>query len=340
MAKNFDPVGFLEAVYDLSSSEQAWLNGLATAALNCLDDGFGVLAYSLCFKEQTNNPVTAVVIGGDLDLHLSLLERMVPELRDEQAKKLFGRLAFSLASEHSLLSDFHQDPTFRHHAHPHGIYDFLGLSAPDPTGSVVVIGACQAAVRAVDAPRRALWLQLGVHVAAAYRLRYATAHEALNLTQSDIVLSADGQLVRSGAVAPTPSAMKALRMAAVAIDHARGQLRTSAPMEAVDIWKALVTARWSLLDSFDADGRRYYVARQNCHEVPTLETLSRREHEVVQLVALGYGNKLAGYALGLAPSTVATHLHRAMTKLGVTKRIELIHLIQALSLFSPANTET
>lgn len=54
------------------------------------------------------------------------------------------------------------------------------------------------------------------------------------------------------------------------------------------------------------------------------ETLSEREQAVIQRVAQGYtGREIVGQ-LALSPKTVATYKARAMEKLGLTSRVQLV----------------
>jgi DNA-binding NarL/FixJ family response regulator len=55
-----------------------------------------------------------------------------------------------------------------------------------------------------------------------------------------------------------------------------------------------------------------------------VEVLSEREREVVRLTAEGYTALQAGDILSLSPKTVETYRHRAMQKLGLTNRAELV----------------
>lgn len=52
--------------------------------------------------------------------------------------------------------------------------------------------------------------------------------------------------------------------------------------------------------------------------------LSPREHEIVRLVARGFPNKTIARALNISPCTVATHLRRIFTRLGVNSRAEMV----------------
>ena len=56
----------------------------------------------------------------------------------------------------------------------------------------------------------------------------------------------------------------------------------------------------------------------------TLEVLTDREREIVALVALGLSNSDIAGRLFLSPLTVKTHVNRAMSKLGVRDRAQLV----------------
>jgi DNA-binding CsgD family transcriptional regulator len=87
--------------------------------------------------------------------------------------------------------------------------------------------------------------------------------------------------------------------------------------------------RWRLLDDFESDGKRYMVAmhKERCAPLGRRKrppTLSERERQVLRCAADGRSNKEIAYELGLAHATVRVLLHRAATKLGVTRRSDII----------------
>lgn len=55
----------------------------------------------------------------------------------------------------------------------------------------------------------------------------------------------------------------------------------------------------------------------------SLSVLTRREREVARLVAQGFTNRQIAESLFVSESTVATHLHRIMTKLQLSSRTQL-----------------
>jgi DNA-binding NarL/FixJ family response regulator len=70
---------------------------------------------------------------------------------------------------------------------------------------------------------------------------------------------------------------------------------------------------------------RGYLGRVRTGEEDDLgEVLSEREREVVKLTAEGHTALQAADLLSLSPKTVETYRHRAMQKLGLTNRAELV----------------
>jgi DNA-binding NarL/FixJ family response regulator len=124
------------------------------------------------------------------------------------------------------------------------------------------------------------------------------------------------------------SATKKLREAAVAIDRARGELRESDPEQALEIWKALVHGRWSTVDWFDTDGRRFIIAIPNSPNVVDPRGLTERERQVVAYAAQGQTNKMIAYRLGLSKSRISLLLRSAMRKLGARTRVELVRRLR------------
>jgi DNA-binding CsgD family transcriptional regulator len=151
------------------------------------------------------------------------------------------------------------------------------------------------------------WRCVFAHVAAARRLRAAI-----------------------GAGQPGRTLREALRSTVLEQERAWGGRRPGVPRAATDAWRGVVDGSWSLVDHYLEDGRRYLVARRNEVGVTDPRALSRRERAVVEQAALGKANKLIAHELRLAESTVATHLARAMRKLRIESRVELVNVVAGL----------
>lgn len=66
-----------------------------------------------------------------------------------------------------------------------------------------------------------------------------------------------------------------------------------------------------------------------------LDRLTPRERQVVLAVCRGLSHKEVGRELGLAPTTVSSHLYRAYAKLGVTSRSALARVVHGEALAGP-----
>ena len=122
-----------------------------------------------------------------------------------------------------------------------------------------------------------------------------------------------------------------LRRATRNFDHVRTRKMRSEVELATRRWRPLVAARWSLLDDFDSDGRRFVVAVENATPCRAIRTeLSERERQVMTQAHLGRSDKEIAYELGLSTSTIRVLLHRAVRKLGATTRREALARFDAL----------
>ncbi len=64
------------------------------------------------------------------------------------------------------------------------------------------------------------------------------------------------------------------------------------------------------------------LARPRPAPAPDGERLTRREREVLELIAAGRSNKRIAFELGIAEKTVKTHVGHVLAKLGVTDRTQ------------------
>ncbi len=165
------------------------------------------------------------------------------------------------------------------------------------------------------------WSRISAHLAAAARLRVAGKKEP------EVVLSESGAVLHAQGLAERADVRAQVRSAARSVDRVRGR-RVTDPEEALALWHVLTSGRYTIADQFDQAGRRYVVAYENLPVAGAqLPGLSNRERQVVCFAALGHRTKHIAYELGVATSTVATHLSAAMRKLGVRNRTELIRMV-------------
>jgi len=322
LAPRFDPLLVLEAAYDAAPSEVDWLGGIAEACVP-LGRGLGVVAVSLGLEGWRASGIQLVGVGGDptpFRAAASVWESAPPSVVRgwfepvPPVDTLLGR-----ARRAGVPLEQTPIPTWR----ALGIGDALGVMGLDPLGNAVLVQVPSARELRVS-PRNAHRLGLvAAHLAAARRLRRLARPDA------DAVLDPSGRVHHAAGEARAPAARASLAAAVQRTERARGRLRREEPDEALSLWRGLVDGRWSLVDQVEADGRRLVLARRNPPGVHDPRALTARERDVLAHVAQGHGNKHVAYTLGLSATTVATHLHRALVKLGLRTRRDAIALFEA-----------
>jgi DNA-binding CsgD family transcriptional regulator len=155
--------------------------------------------------------------------------------------------------------------------------------------------------------------------------------------RDEAIFSPDGRAHHAEGAAQRPDALASLRRAVVEVERVRGPERGRPIDYCLGAWQGLVQARWSLVDRFESDGKRYVVARENEPQPRGLGGLSMRERQVVAYAALGHDNKVIAYDLGIAHSTVRVLLSRAASKLGVSSRQDLIHAYRSSQSTAPSS---
>ncbi|MEA2746302.1 MAG: hypothetical protein QOI41_445 [Myxococcales bacterium] len=205
-----------------------------------------------------------------------------------------------------------------------GIRDGFAVNGLDASGLGVLTLALVKKRPVVTAERRETIAQIAAHVVAGLRIRKRLADAAARLADADAVLSPAGDVSHAAGAARTNESRALLRSAARALDKCRGRLRREDSSRAIAEWSVLVANRWSLLDHFERDGKRYLLACRNAPSAPRGALLTPRERQVVLLATRGHSNKLIGYELGIATSTVGVLLGRAAARLGLTSRRALI----------------
>ena len=312
--RSFDPISIAERSYSLQGTEREWIDRLVEAVAPAIDDG--IVVYGFTYRWHGRDPYPAEFASGE-----PAWENLVRAIAVDYITATVGTPkpcnTFSQqVAELPLHMQGLDDRFFR----PNGFADVFGVHAVDPDGGVFLVSGL-AEKRTVSARDTARWRRVTVHMGTALRLRRRFEREAAE--RDEAVLSPSGRLLHATGRAKQADARDRLRAAARAIDRARGPLRRSDPQEAIELWRALCDGRWSLVDRFESDGRRYLIAHPNEPHLPDLRGLSQREASVAAFVQLGQANKEIAYALGISLSSVATYLSSALRKLGLSSRAAL-----------------
>ena len=323
-----DLVTILEAAYAVDRPERAWLQGLIDAMRPVVEDGLGMAAY---LYDTTDRPfrIRQLIVDG-CPVDAAGLAMLQDASHDDYVRSSWIARSAMMASE---TPGYATHPGVLQVFHPAGIHDILVVNALDPVGVGCWIGAPVRKLRELTGPERERWNRVAAHVRASLRLRLRLAAQVGAREEGgDAVLEQGGKVVH---LEPSvEDARDALRQAVLDMQRARTVLRDQ-PDRALSSWKALVRARWSLVDQFQANGDVYIVARSNALDASATSRLSWRERQVVACLAMGQTNKEAAYELGLSHSTVRVLVARACAKLGSTTREHLVATYRLEALGQP-----
>jgi DNA-binding CsgD family transcriptional regulator len=218
-----------------------------------------------------------------------------------------------------------------------GIRDVCCLNAfePDGTGASLVAG-----LRSSISPSKRDTVTLALlarHFISAHRL-LRRFDGSVDVTRAEAVLEPGGRVHHATGVARLGHSRTQLRRAVEAIEGARAGRRSRASLESALAWPSQVDGRWTLLDHFDTDGRRFLVAIDNRSQPAKALPLSERESDVVHRALRGCSNKEIAYDLGLAHSTVKVLMARAAAKVGARSRRDLLLKLANAQDIAPSGT--
>jgi DNA-binding CsgD family transcriptional regulator len=327
-SRRLDVLRVVEAAYDLGPSDEAWLKSVAEAVRPHLDDDFGLAAFE--FVRRGDGPPTMLqsqhlwMPESLAAVYPRMFTNMTPELRVRPFK--LGPCV-SGSEMMNMKEEFAELPQMKNGLQKFGMFDSLWITATDPMGRGCGFHAGRKTIAWATAAEKHKWGQVAAHLSTAIRLRYRL-REAEEREPLAAVFDPNGKLHDATGEAQEAEARATLRDAVLRIERARGPQRLEAPDEALGAWQALVDGKWSLVDQLELDGKRYIVARKNEPRAPGPTALSDREKQVLGYARLGHHNKLIAYELGIAASTVRVLMSRAMAKLGVESREELLKALE------------
>ena len=331
-------IDIAEAAYELGKPDSIWLRNLIEVGAPVWDHGPGVFGFEFVRPPPGGGGADIVIRNPQLrslpvdfpDRLAALMASLPPELVQMIASPGYARTWRGLIDE--------QPEAKRFPVEALGYEDLFALLAVDPNGVGVEIVAPLDRVTTLSEKARERWQMLCAHVATGYRLRQVLGRRAAsevalsNLPhEAEAVLDVNGfRVVNLSGRAEERNARDVLRDAARKIDRVRAKMRREDPLLALETWTALVEGRWSLVDWFDSDQRRFVLALPNPPEVRDPRGLTENESQVVMYAALGEANKLIAYRLGTSESRVSVWLSAAMRKLGAKSKPELVQKLRPL----------
>ena len=324
------------AAYDMQVAPQEWLPTVLDKGAPLFDRGLGCAAAIWAGQADDDEPLVAQVCAGagsdDLGLKFARAARDVgASLPETSAARDGGARTSSEADVDapSILRAFEKQV---------GCKDVLGVWALDPRLHGVGINIPSHDYISLSHRERRRWQRLSQHIAAGHRIRRRLGYDR------EIAATPVGELPYEGDALIDPkrfvvthargeargdTRLEMLRSAALRIDRARSSRGQQNPDDALAAWQALVDGRWSLVDWFDVDGRRFVVALPNAPGVDDPRGLTKREKQVVELAARGKTSKFISCELGISRQRVSCLLNQAMRKLGTRTQAQLVLKMKA-----------
>ncbi len=330
-------LSIVEAAYRLEGDHQQWLEGIAEAARPLADEGLVAVV-----AEYAPEPGSFAMVGHALAparpgyLQAFLEVDGIGRQEPRAAPTLHRTTICETTSEAMLrfgLGPEGLDAVYSPSFYLMGVRDTFNVQGADISGHALCIMGMRSETLSIPLTMRTVWERVAVHLAAALRLRRALGDPppGAALDSAQAIFDASGKKLLHLSRDTGEHALEHLRRAARAVEQAQSKrLREDAP-RALELWQGLFAGTWSLVDVFDSDGKRFYAAHANEPVVARDRKLTRRESQAVLLMVAGHSDALAAYALGIAPSTFRVHLRRAMRKLGVTSRVQLVDLAKSLA---------
>ena len=342
-----EAIDLIEVAYDFEKSDADWLSGLMDAAEPMIDHGLGMFSVTFVRPQGAGGSDSVIEDMQLRSLSPDFIERFIAASKTLSPE--FVR-AVTPPGYAGTWSEIAKDHPKEFHAllGKLGYVDLFGITAIDPDGVGVDISAPLPKTLKLSGKSRERWQMLGAHVASAYRLRRALiqSEDPLNDDTGELPYGAEAvldpedlRIVDAIGPAKESNAAEILRRAARRVDRARGPLRRDNPRKALETWKALVRGRWSVVDWFDSDGRRFVLARPNPPKVFDPRGLNAQECQVITYVLLGDTNKLIAYRLGLSQGRVSVLLKSAMHKLGAKSKAQLVQKVGPLGVPTFTNGE-
>lgn len=320
--KQSDWISLIETNYDLEGSDPQWLRRILDHVSPLLDRGSEPIGWTFhctpttfklgSFAERTPKALTYVA-------------RMSHTLATEKSLDLTYRTGVVIATASELvfprLPDMHK--MFMKLIKGR-VQDLIVINCQSGIGNGVSIGMLLKEISQVTHQERRRWPQIAAHIGAAIRLRNKAAQLSIESPEVEAVLDSGGTVHDARGLAKHQEIRDNFREIVRRIERSRTRAGRENVDEALNNWEGLVSGRWSMVDRFDSDGRRFIVAIKNDPAHPDPRGLTPRERQISEYVGLGCASKEIAYTLGLSETAITNCTARVQRKLGIGSRAELV----------------
>ena len=320
-----DWISVIEAGYDTTGTDQQWLEQLHNRSEPLMDRGIwpSMMTYryspsdvdiECCAthgpqklldwaKRSTKQPQEALDLMYRSSIAVGSLSEVVfsrlPELKNVVRKMTFGIMS-----------------------------DILAVKAHTGNGGGILLWSGFMGSTCATRYELQRWPLVVSHLGAGLRLRRFASEISLDeLGHSgnpiEAVLDSSGNVQHVTEWTNNDNTCNRLRHAARIVERIRSGRSREDPEKMLPLWQGLIDGRWSLIDRFDSDGKRFIVAVRNDPNHLDPRGLTVKERQVAEYVGIGFGNKAIAYTLGITPTAVSNHIGRVLCKLGLQRRVEL-----------------
>jgi DNA-binding NarL/FixJ family response regulator len=319
-AKKGDWISLVKAGYCLESDDRKWVDKILYHA--------GRLVDAVTISDAWLYTVTARSFSlgvGSSTSALSGLRRGVHENLPKETIDALYRTHWVVATGSDLIEWLTEDQAQSLRSwiseFGNGVFNIRGINCRSGTGSGLIVVIALAKDRPLSAKEHKRWSQVAAHLGAGLRLREMAQRFSLDIRSVEAVLGPSATLRHARGEATT-TARANLREAVLKIERCRTRFGLQDPDAALENWWGLVNGRWSLIDHFDTDGKRFVVAIKNDPAHPDPRGLTQGERQIAEFIGKGCTTKEITYALGISVAAVTNAAGRIQMKLGLSSRLE------------------
>ena len=301
----------IAAAYTFHSAPADWADGIHAALGPALNLGQGTLVGLIRFDERGLHVEHLAGRQGLSRIHHAVARLSLLIAPGKMRDAFFGGRVLASSSghhgqdEHALLTARASGTRSR---------DAAGFCVNDAVDLGLMLVSPSRERLHLPAPAEPLVLGLGQHISTGLRLQRVIQDATLDDPAIEAIFDPSGRTQRAAGMARMQHALDHLR------ERVRARDRSAPTGEEGSAWDAVVAGRWSLVDRFDSDSRRYVVAYRNPAGVLDPRRLTPREEAVATLAAVGRSNAEVSSALSLAESDVSELMTTALAKLGLSSR--------------------
>jgi DNA-binding CsgD family transcriptional regulator len=300
----------VEAIYADDIEHDGWLANVARALRALLDT-----EVSLFGSYRWDRAASIAKFATPPTSNVPALAHIYPELQRPYDGERYRRV-FCGPPVQTMAEAFEGDRAIVRHLGDLGFPDHaLALSALDADDEGCIVALPMRVPVELTGAERTLLGYLTAHLTAAHRAR---RHRGA----SEAIFSPGGKVAHAELAAQ--KSLDELREMVRLSERARWKSASAA--EALAAWTAIVQGRWSLVETFDSDGRRHIAARENeprPRAAFAAPALTPAQLSALTLLGRGYAQKAIAYELGLSTARVSRLLGAARRALGIETRAEL-----------------